>query len=247
MINIKNYKILLSYSGTKYKGWQKQGNTDNTIQGKLEAILEKMTGQETEVFGSGRTDAGAHAKQQVANFKVDTDKNKKEIIEYLNEYLPNDIAINNIEQMDKMFHSRLNAQSKTYLYRVNPTGIPNVFEQNFVFNTKSKINIEKMRDASKSFIGEHDFLAFSSNKKSKKSTVRVIHNISIFEDENEIRIFIRGNGFLYNMVRIMVGTLLEIGEGKRKNDIEEIFKKGKRENAGLTVPSCGLCLIEVEY
>lgn len=244
---MKNYKIVMAYSGTRYKGFQKQGNTENTIQGKLENILEKMTGEKILVQGSGRTDAGAHASNQIVNFKLNTEKNKKEILKYINEYLPNDIAVLHIEQVDDMFHSRLNAKSKTYVYRINNTGIPNVFEQNFVFHTNVNLDIEKMRKASKSFLGKHDFLAFSSLKKNKKSTVRTIHNISIFEENNEIKIYIKGDGFLYNMVRIIVGTLIEIGEDKRENDIDKIFEKGEREYAGFTVPSCGLCLIEVEY
>ena len=244
---MKNYKIILSYDGTKYSGWQKQGNTDNTIQGKLENILSKMIGQKVEVFGSGRTDAGAHAKYQVANFKVDTNKNEEQILQYLNEYLPNDIAVNSIEKVDNRFHSRLNAKSKTYLYRINVTGIPNVFEKNFVFNTKTNINVEKMREASKSFIGEYDFFPFCSNKKSKKSTIRKIYSIDIIEENKEIKIYIKGDGFLYNMVRIIVGTLFEIGQGKRENNIKEIFENKKRANAGITMPACGLCLIDVQY
>lgn len=244
---MKNYKVIVSYDGTKYSGWQKQGNTDNTIQGKLENILSKLANEKVEVFGSGRTDAGAHAKYQVANFKINVDKTKKEILEYINEYLPNDIAINSIEEVDMRFHSRLNAKTKTYLYRINTSGIPNVFEKNFVFNTKTKLDLEKMRKASKDFIGEQDFLPFCSTKKSKKSTVRKIYSINIVEEDGEIRFYIKGNGFLYNMVRIMVGTLFEIGQGKRENNIKEIFESEDRANAGITMPACGLCLIDVEY
>ena len=172
---MKNYKITVSYDGTKYSGWQKQGNTNNTIQGKIENILSKMTGQDVEIFGSGRTDAGAHAKKQIANFKIDTDKTDEEILSYINEYLPNDIAINSIEQVDLRFHSRLNAKTKTYLYRINTTGIPNVFEKNFVYNIKTNVDVDKMRKASKNFIGEHDFLPFCSNKKTKKARKRGLH------------------------------------------------------------------------
>ena len=244
---MKNYKVIVSYDGTKYSGWQKQGNTNNTIQGKLESILSKLVNEKVEVFGSGRTDAGAHAKYQVANFKIDTNKTKEEILEYINNYLPNDIAINSIEEVDMRFHSRLNAKTKTYLYRINISGIPNVFEKNFVFNTKANVNLEKMREASKLFIGENDFLPFCSTKKSKKSTIRKIYNIDILEENGEIKIYIKGNGFLYNMVRIIVGTLFEIGQGKRENNIKEIFESQERANAGTTMPSCGLCLIDVEY
>lgn len=244
---MKNYKIIINYDGTKYSGWQKQGNTDNTIQGKIEQILFKMTGKETEVFGSGRTDAGVHAKYQVANFKIDTNKKDFEILEYINKYLPKDIAIISIEEVDIRFHSRLNAKSKTYLYRINNSKIGNVFERNFVFQEEEKLNLEKMIDASKSFLGERDFFAFSSGKKTKKSTVRTIYYINIFKENNEIKIIVKGNGFLYNMVRIIVGTLYEIGLGKRENNIEEIFLKGDRSLAGITMPACGLSLIDVEY
>lgn len=244
---MKNYKVIVSYDGTKYSGWQKQGNTNNTIQGKLESILSKLVNEKVEVFGSGRTDAGAHAKYQVANFKIDIDKTKEEILEYINNYLPNDIAINSIEEVDMRFHSRLNAKTKTYLYRINISGISNVFEKNFVFNIKANVNLEKMREASKSFIGENDFLPFCNTKKSKKSTVRKIYSIDILEENGEIKIYIKGNGFLYNMVRIIVGTLFEIGQGKRENNIKEIFESKERANAGITMPSCGLCLIDVEY
>lgn len=244
---MKNYKIIISYDGTKYSGWQKQGNTNNTIQGKIENVLSKMVNSKITIFGSGRTDLGVHAKCQVANFKIDTNKTDEQILQYLNEYLPNDIAVNSIEKADMRFHSRLNVKSKTYLYRINPTGIPNVFERNFVFNTKANINIEKMKQASKDFIGEHDFLPFSNIKKPKKSTIRKIHSINIIEENGEIKIYIKGNGFLYNMVRIIVGTLFEIGQGKRKNNIIEIFESKSRINAGITMPACGLCLIDVEY
>lgn len=206
-----------------------------------------MSGEKIDVFGSGRTDAGVHAKYQVANFKIDINKNNIEILEYINEFLPNDIAVTHIEQVGIKFHSRLNAKNKTYIYTINNTGIPNVFNRNFVYNTKTNLDIDKMREASKSFIGEHNFIAFCSNKRYKKSTIRKIYNISIFEESGEIKILIKGNGFLYNMVRIIVSTLFEIGEGKRSNNIEEILRTGKRENAGLTMPACGLCLVNVEY
>lgn len=244
---MKNYKIIINYDGTKYSGWQKQGNTENTIQGKFEKILFEMTGQETEIFASGRTDTGVHAKYQVANFKIETDKTDNEILEYINKYLPKDIAVISIEQVDIRFHSRLNAKSKTYLYRINNSKISNVFEKNFVFQEEKNLDLNKMIDASKNFLGEKDFFAFSSGKKTKKSTVRKIYDISIIKEDGEIKIYIKGNGFLYNMVRIIVGTLYEIGLNKRENNIEEIFAKGKRELAGITMPPCGLCLCKVEY
>lgn len=243
---MKNYKIIVTYDGTRYKGWQKQGNTDETIQGKLENILQKLAYKKIDVHGSGRTDAGAHASYQVANFKMNINKSANEIMDYINEYLPNDIAVTHIEEVADRFHSRLNAKSKTYVYRINNSGVPNVFQKNLVYSKKTPLDVEKMRSASKLLIGKHDFLSFCSNKKMKKSSVREIYSIDISEIQNEIQITICGNGFLYNMVRIIVGTLFEIGEGK-EFDLVNVINSKDRQNAGITLPACGLTLIDVKY
>ncbi|MFI3231430.1 MAG: tRNA pseudouridine(38-40) synthase TruA [bacterium] len=244
---MKNYKIIVAYDGTRYKGWQKQGNTKETIQQKLQDVVSKMCGKEVEVFGSGRTDAGAHASYQVANFKAKVNLQEQEILEYINQYLPLDIAVTHIEVTGERFHSRLNAKNKTYVYRLNISSISNVFEKNFVYQKSINLDVEKMKEASVDLIGKHDFVAFSSGKKTKKSTIREIYSIEIVQENNEVKFIINGSGFLYNMVRIIVGTLIEIGEGSRQNDIKNILISKDRQKAGVTIPACGLCLQKVNY
>lgn len=244
---MKNYKITVSYDGSRYNGWQRQGNTKNTIQEKFENVLSKMCGRETEIFASGRTDAGVHAESQTANFKCSTDKNCIEIKDYLNHYLPEDILVKSVEEADERFHSRLNAVSKTYEYTIAVTK-PDVFIRKYVFVTDKTPDVIKMRQAAELLLGKHDFKGFSSVGKTKKSTVRTINFIEIIQKEEIIKIRINGNGFLYNMVRIIAGTLLEIGTGElNKEVINEIFIETSRERAGATLPACGLKLIEVFY
>ncbi len=243
-----NYKLTIQYVGTKYNGWQRQGNTENTIQGKLEAILERLFTIPVEVIGSGRTDAGAHAFGQIANFHVPIEMEPEEILEYLNRYLPKDIAVSHVERVPDRFHSRFNVKRKTYQYRIWNSCISNVFEKNFVYELAEPLNIDRMKEAALYWIGEHDFKAFCSNKRLKKSTIRTIYEINIEELEPEIRITITGNGFLYNMVRIMVGTLIEIGMGEKlPSDVPAMLAGKDRRNAGFTAPSSGLMLMEVEY
>ncbi len=245
---MKNYKIVIQYDGTRYDGWQKQGNTKNTIQGKLEDILQKMAGIPVEVHGSGRTDAGVHSKGQVANFHIDTKMSCEEIRDYINEYLPKDIGVLSVEVVHDRFHSRLNAIGKTYEYRIVTSKIPHVFEKNYVYQYGKKLDVQAMRQAAIYLVGEHDFLGFCSLKKMKKSSVRTITSIEIEEIEDEINIKITGNGFLYNMVRIIVGTLIEVGIGDRKSEeIEEVLTKRDRQLAGFTAPSSGLSLLKVYY
>lgn len=244
---MKNYKMIISYDGTKYTGWQKQGNTQNTIQEKFENVISKMCGIPTEIFVSGRTDRGVHAEGQVANFKCDTALSCQEIKEYLNHYLPEDILVKSVEEADLRFHSRLNAVSKTYEYKV-ATEKPDVFIRKYIFVTDRKFDVETMRKGADKLLGTHDFKGFSSLGKTKKSTIRTINFINITEENGIITVKINGNGFLYNMVRIIVGTLLDIGEGKLPlSVIDEIFEQKSREKAGVTLPACGLKLVEVFY
>lgn len=245
---MQNYMALVSYDGTRYNGWQKQKSTKNTIQGIMEEILKKMTGSECEVIGSGRTDAGAHASGQVINFHIDTDMNESDITEYFNRYLPTDICVLSCRMAEERFHSRLNAKKKTYEYNIWTSPIKNVFERNYLFHSPKSLDVEKMKHAAGFLLGEHDFLAFSSLKKTNKSTVRKIYYIDIERKESRVSIKICGNGFLYNMVRIISGTLIEVGEGKRNpEDILEALKSRNRENAGFTAPAKGLILLNVEY
>lgn len=244
---MKNYKITVSYDGTKYNGWQRQGNTKNTIQEKFENVLSEMCGENVVIFASGRTDRGVHAEGQVANFKCSTALVCEEIKAYLNHYLPADILVKTVEEADLRFHSRLNAVSKTYEYII-ATEKPDVFIRKYVYVAEEVPNLEKMIHASKLLLGTHDFKGFSSVGKTKKSTVRTINSIEITQEQGIIRIKINGNGFLYNMVRIISGTLYEIGTGRlTESVISEIFETGIREKAGITLPPCGLKLVEVFY
>lgn len=245
---MKNYKIIIQYDGTRYKGWQVQKSTDMTIQGKLQDILSAMCGQEIEVIGSGRTDAGVHASGQVANFHVPEQFTAKEIMDYLNHYLPMDIAVVSIEEVDERFHARYHAVSKTYMYRIHTSNIPNVFERKYMYTYMEPLDIHRMKIAASLMLGTHDFAAFCGNKKMKKSTVRTVTEILIEEKEDEIQISYTGDGFLQNMIRIMTGTLIEVGNGsKLPEDIPDILEKRERENAGYTVPPEGLILKEVFY
>lgn len=245
---MQNYKILIQYDGTYYNGWQKQKNTRNTIQQCFEKILSHLNGSDVEIAGSGRTDAGVHAIGQVANFKLNERLDKQYVLDYINKYLPKDIAVTDIDYADDRFHARLNAKRKTYVYRIWTGKYSNVFEHRFYYNCIQIPDIEKMRTAAELLTGVHDFYGYSSAKKTKKSTVREIYNIEIKEYENEIRIIFNGSGFLYNMVRILAGTILDYGTGNITNDqIKMVFDTGKREYAGQTLPPCGLTLLKVEY
>lgn len=246
--SLKNYKITIQYDGTRYKGWQVQKSTDMTIQGKIQDVLSTMAGQEIEVIGSGRTDAGVHAYGQVANFHVPAHFKAQEIMDYINRYLPMDIAVIDIEEVDERFHARFHASSKTYIYRIHTSHVPNVFERKYMYTYTEKLDINKMRKAASLMLGTHDFAAFCGNKKMKKSTIRTVTAIDIIEKKNEIQISYTGDGFLQQMIRIMTGTLIEVGNGtKMPEDIPHILQSKIRENAGYTVPAEGLTLKCVVY
>lgn len=245
---MRNFKLLLAYDGSRYKGWQRLGDTDNTIQGKLENVLTRMVGESVEVIGSGRTDAGAHAAGQVANFHADTHLAADEICVYLRQYLPEDIGVLSVEEVDDRFHSRFHAVQKTYTYRIWTSEQPCVFERKYVWPVRAQFDLCTMKEAATYFLGSHDFTAFCSNKHFKKSAVRTIYSLDIKQTETELSFTVTGDGFLYNMVRIMVGTLLSVGRGERTpSDIPAILESKNRELAGETVPAKGLCLMEVQY
>lgn len=245
---MKNYRILIQYDGTRYKGWQSQNSTEETIQGKFTAVLSRMAGEAVEVIGSGRTDAGVHAMGQVANFHMQEGHTTDEILDYLNHYLPEDIAVCRVEEVDERFHSRYQAKNKTYLYRIHTGSVPEVFARKYVYDYRTTLSAERMRKAAELLLGTHDFKSFCGNKKMKKSTVRTIYEIRIEELPEEIRLYYTGDGFLQNMVRILTGTLIEIGDGRREpEDIRMMLKARDREAAGYTAPACGLTLFSVSY
>lgn len=245
---MRNFMLTLSYDGSRYHGWQRQGNTENTIQQRLESALSRVLSQPVEISGSGRTDAGAHAKMQVASFKADTALTADEILAGLRALMPEDIAAHSLTDAPPRFHARLSCTGKTYVYRVQNSPVPNVFERKYMYRIDEELDLEKMRSAAKLLLGEHDFSAFCSNKRMKKSAVRRVDEIRIDSLGSELRFTVSGNGFLYNMVRIIVGSLLEVGAQRMTQEaLAAALKSKKRENAGPTAPACGLCLYEVRY
>ena len=244
---MRNLRLDICYDGTRYKGWQRLAGEDNTIQGKLEQTLSRILGEPVEISGSGRTDAGAHALGQVANFHCHSDMNCEQILSQLRRYLPEDIGIYSCQEAQERFHARLNAKKKTYRYRVWNSDNPCVFDRKYVYICLEELDVDAMRRAATHFLGEHDFSAFCANRNFKKSTIRRIDSFAIEQIGEELRFTVTGNGFLYNMVRIMVGTLLEVGRQERNCDSIPLLFGEKREKAGALVPAQGLCLMEVEY
>lgn len=243
-----NYRFDIQYDGTRYGGWQRQKTTDNTIQGKIEEVLFRMTGSPVLIQGAGRTDAGVHALGQVANGHFDSRMSCEEICDYMNHYLPEDIEILRVSQVSERFHSRLNAREKLYRYRIGIGSHKNVFERKYLCPLHETYDVEAMEEAAGYLTGTHDFRSFCANKKIKKSTVRTIYEIRITELPKELQIDYRGDGFLYNMVRILTGTLIEIGRGSRKpEEIQAILEGRDRGLAGFTAPARGLTLVEVGY
>ena len=245
---MRNFRIIIQYEGTRYQGWQKQNSSENTLQGKFEQLLSRMAGEPVQIHASGRTDAGVHAYGQVANFHMDTRLTPVELMEQINSYLPEDVAVISCVEAAPRFHSRLNAVSKTYRYRILNSDVPHVFDRKFVWQYSDRLDLEKMRRAAGILCGTHDFASFTSTKKSKKSTVRTITDIRIEKVGDEVQLTFEGDGFLFHMVRILTGTLVEVGSGKRDvSDMETLLTAGKRELAGPLVPAKGLALMEVRY
>ena len=244
---MRNLRLDLCYDGTRYRGWQRLPGKDDTIQGKLETTLSRILDESIEISGSGRTDAGVHAKGQVANFHCDSTMTAEEILSRLRRYLPEDIGIYSCRDVSPRFHARLNAKEKTYCYRIWNSEEPCVFDRRYVAVMEETLNLDAMNRAAALLCGEHDFSAFCGNAKMKKSTVRFIRSIEVKCVGKEVQLRFTGNGFLHNMVRILVGTLIEVGRGERDiATIPELFGS-RRAEAGFLAPAKGLCLEEVMY
>ena len=244
---MRNVRLDICYDGTRYRGWQRLPGVENTIQGKIENVLSKILGEPIEVSGSGRTDAGAHAISQIANFHCNSTMPASEILSQMRRYLPADIGISSCDEVSERFHARLNAKCKTYYYRIWNSKAPCVFENRFVSVENRQLDIPAMEEAAQYLLGTHDFSAFCAAKSKNKSTVRRIDAIKIIRVDREVRFFFTGNGFLYNMVRIMVGTLVEVGLHERAPDSIPALFGAKRADAGKLMEAKGLCLMEVEY
>ncbi|MFE4813096.1 tRNA pseudouridine(38-40) synthase TruA [Peribacillus simplex] len=245
---MNNYKLTIQYDGGRYKGWQRLGNSDDTIQGKIENVLTEMIGEKIEIIGCSRTDAGVHALAQIANFKIGANLTEAEIMNYLNRYLPRDISIVEVRLVPERFHARYNAKDKTYLYKIWNEQYTNPFMRKYSMHVEKKLDITRMKKACQHFIGEHDFTAFSNAKSKKKSMVREIYSIDIEENAGFIQITVRGDGFLYNMVRKIVGTLIEVGLGEiDAGNIPSILESKERIQTGRMAEAGGLYLVKVDF
>ena len=243
-----NYKMTVQYDGTRYYGWEHQPSTDMTIQGKLEAVLGVLEGEPVEVIGAGRTDAGVHARGMTANVRLKRDRSPEEIRDYLNEYLPEDILVSEVREAAEGFHSRYHAKGKTYQYTcyVGPT--KPLFDRKYVYTLEEMPDLEAMRRAAGYLLGRHDFASFCGNPRMKKSTVREVDRIDIERKGDRLTLTFHGTGFLQYMVRILTGTLLEVGSGRRSPEsMTELLEARNRSLAGPTAPAKGLCLIKVDY
>ena len=243
----QNYKLTIAYDGTRFFGWERQPGKD-TIQGKLEAVLGQLQGRPVNVIGAGRTDAGVHARAMTANVVLDTALTPEEIRDYMNRYLPDAIAVREVKEAAPRFHARYNALGKTYRYTCHVGAVKPVFDRKYVTLLDYEPDVERMRRAAAYLLGEQDFASFCGNPRMKKSTVRLVDSITVVRQRDRIVFTFHGTGFLQNMVRILVGTLLEVGRGRWEPAyVREILDSKDRKLAGPTAPTEGLCLMKVDY
>ena len=243
-----NVKLTIQYDGTRYDGWQRQGNTDNTLQGRLEGVLSRMVGKPVEIQGAGRTDAGVHARGQVASVHLPEGYTPQEVQNYLNRYLPEDVAVVDVVEVGERFHARLSATGKEYRYHIRMGSVPDVFARKYQYRVEEPLDLAAMERAAGYLTGKHDFRSFCGNRRFKKSTVREVFHIGVEVCGSDLTLIYRGDGFLYNMVRILTGTLLEVGLGQRTPEsMVDVLEAKERTAAGKTAPAQGLVLQEVYY
>lgn len=245
---MKNIKMKVAFDGSRYSGWQRLGDDDNTIQGKLEDLLYKMTAKSINLIGCSRTDKGVHASGLISNFHIDSPMDIAEIETYINRYLPDDIVCLDLIEVDEKFHSRYHAKSKIYRYTIDNKKYQNVFTRKFTSHIAENLDLDLMKKASCYLVGKFDFAAFTTMKSKKKSSIRTINYINISQDQGYIHIEFNGDGFLHNMIRIITGTLIRVGLGElRPEEVENILLAKTRSIAGPMVEAKGLCLMEVIY
>jgi tRNA pseudouridine38-40 synthase len=247
---MRNLKLLIEYDGTPYCGWQTQtrNKLKDSIQEILEGTLRKILQEKVKLTGSGRTDAGVHAAGQVANFKTASDIPPRKLQRALNSLLPDDIVIKGVKEVSLSFHSRYSAKSKRYRYTILNRPFSNAFSRNVVLFYPYPLDVRLMRKAAGSFVGKHDFSAFRNADKKEASSVRRVKKLTLKKEGDYVHIDIEADGFLYNMVRSIAGTLLEVGRGKIKPcDVRKILRGRRRDLAGPTAPAKGLCLMAVRY
>ncbi|MBQ9279510.1 MAG: tRNA pseudouridine(38-40) synthase TruA [Clostridia bacterium] len=245
---MRNIKLTIEYDGKNFPGWQSQPGKVS-IQTEIERAIEEVTGEKVELIASGRTDAGVHALGQVANFHTNTNIEINKIPYAINSKLSKSIVVKKAEEVEERFHARYNCKLKTYRYIINHAPFPSALNRYREYHMPYELDFEAMQRAAQYFEGEHDFKAFkASGGNAKKTTVRTLTKCSVEKDGDRIIIELTGNGFLYNMVRIISGTILDVGLGKIEADkIPEIIESGVREKAGKTLPPHGLYLVSVDY
>ena len=244
---MRNIKLTLQYDGTAYHGWQMQENAP-TVQETLSRAIEHITGSKPQLTGSSRTDAGVHAKRFVCNFKTDASIPQERIPAALNTYLPDDIVCLLAEDVTPDFNARFCAKKKCYTYYILNSKYPDAFLRKYSWHFPYELDISKMKKAAEAFLGKHDFAGFASSGGSVITTVREIYSLDVEKEGDLIKITVTGDGFLYNMVRIIAGTLAFVGCGKTEpQDIAEIIESKDRKRAGVTAPPQGLFLTEVFY
>lgn len=244
----KNYKLKISYDGSRYFGWEHQPDRE-TIQGKIETVLARMVDKDmVDVIGAGRTDAGVHARAMIANVHLDTPMSPEEIRDYANRYLPDDIVILEVREAADRFHARYKAVGKNYQYTCFDGPVKPVFDRKYYTPLDQELDVEAMQEAAHFLEGKHDYKSFCGNSRMKKSTVRIVDTITVRRRKGYVYLTFHGTGFLQNMVRIMSGTLIEVGLGrKRPEEVGEILEACDRKVAGPTAPAKGLCLLKVDY
>ncbi len=244
---MRNIKLTIEYDGKKFGGWQKQPNKLN-IQGEIEKAIEEITGEKIDLNASGRTDAGVHSLGQTANFKTNSKIEIEKIPIAINSKLKQSIRIIKAEEVEENFHARYSCKGKKYRYIINNSKYGSAIYRDLEYHIPIKLNVEAMQKGIKYFEGEHDFKGFKASGTSSKSSVRTIYNAKVIQEGERIIIELEGNGFLYNMVRIISGTMVDVGLGKIKpEEIPEIIESKERSRAGKTLPPQGLYLVEVYY
>lgn len=245
---MRNIRMNLTFDGSRYSGWQRLGDDDNTIQAKLEDLLTRMTDEKINVIGCSRTDKGVHARAYVCNFFTDSNMSLDEMEEYINRYLPDDIVAYNLEEVDDRYHSRYNAKSKLYRYSLDNSRYQDVFTRRYTSHAPESLDLGLMQEAASYLLGTNDYAAFTTMKSKKKSTIKTILDIKISKEDNFIYIDYHGDGFLHNMIRIITGTLIRVGKKELSpKDIKSILEGKNRSIAGPMIEAKGLSLLEVRY
>lgn len=243
-----NYKLTIQYDGSRYNGWQRLGDTPNTIQGKLEGVLSRLAGEPVEVHGAGRTDAGVHALGQVASVRLPEGVDAAAVLDCCARYLPDDIAVTDVCPAGERFHARLSAVGKEYRYALRLGPVPDVFRRRYQYHLGGELDMAAMERAAALLTGQHDFRSFCGNRRFKKSAVRTVTAMELAQDGPDVTLTVRGDGFLHHMVRILAGTLIEVGQGKRApEEMPDILAARDRAAAGFTAPAQGLTLVRVDY